>query len=187
MVGHGVGAALLSMSAINVLRSRGLANTDFRDPAAVLRGLNRAFQMERQNNMFFTPWYGVFHRPTRGLTYAAAGHPPAIVLDTGNPEPGEPVALNAPGLMIGVDEASEYVNAHHVLPAPCRLYLFSDGVFGIARPDGTPWGLESFTALLGRPPHPGMAELDSLRRQAEEIQGGPALPDDFSIIRFTFH
>src|SRR5579871_2291847 len=33
--GHGVGAALLSVTAINVLRSAALPATDFRDPAAV--------------------------------------------------------------------------------------------------------------------------------------------------------
>ena len=39
--GHGVGAALLSVTAINVLRSAALPNTDFRDPGAVLSALNK--------------------------------------------------------------------------------------------------------------------------------------------------
>ena len=34
--GHGVGAALLSVSALNAIRGEALPNTDFRDPAAVL-------------------------------------------------------------------------------------------------------------------------------------------------------
>jgi len=54
--GHGVGAALLSISAMNVLRSQALPNVDFRNPGAVLGGLNETFQMERQNNMYFTIW-----------------------------------------------------------------------------------------------------------------------------------
>ena len=58
--GHGVGAALLSVTAINVLRSAALPRTDFRDPGAVLSSLNEAFPMERQNNMYFTIWYGVY-------------------------------------------------------------------------------------------------------------------------------
>ena len=36
--GHGVGASLLSVSAMNVLRSQSLPNTDFRDPGQVLAG-----------------------------------------------------------------------------------------------------------------------------------------------------
>src|SRR5205823_2247965 len=45
--GHGVGASLLSVSAMNVLRSQALPNTDFRDPGQVLRGLSATFQMEK--------------------------------------------------------------------------------------------------------------------------------------------
>ena len=65
--GHGVGAALLSVSALNAIRSQALPQTDFRDPAAVLAALNRAFPMERHNDMFFTAWYGVFDRGRRRL------------------------------------------------------------------------------------------------------------------------
>lgn len=57
--GHGVGAALLSVSALNALRSQSLPQTDFRDPGQVLTALNRAFQMDQQNGLFFTIWYGI--------------------------------------------------------------------------------------------------------------------------------
>ena len=77
--GHGVGAALLSVSVFNVLRTQSLQGTDFGDPAAVLKQLNRVFPMERQNNLIFTIWYGVFERSTRRLTYASGGHPPAVL------------------------------------------------------------------------------------------------------------
>lgn len=187
-VGHGVRAALLAVSAINILRS-GSLEADFHDPEGVLRALNRAFQMERQNNMFFTLWYGVFRRSTRRLTYAAAGHPPAMLLQgLDGPPPVPPVPLGTPGLMIGADDESEFTHAHHVLPPSCRLYLFSDGVFEVSRPDETPWGFESFTSRLGAPGHEGLTELDSLRRAAQEAQGGKELlPDDFSILKFVFH
>src|SRR5262245_28337059 len=78
--GHGVGASLLSVTAINVIRSGSLPNTDFRDPGAVLAALNNAFPMEKQNNMYFTLWYGVYHMPSRTLRHASGGHPPALLL-----------------------------------------------------------------------------------------------------------
>ena len=81
--GHGVGAALLSVSALTAIRSEALPQTDFRDPGAVLAALNRAFPMERHNDMFFTAWYGVFHRPTGVLRWSGGGHPPALLLPTG--------------------------------------------------------------------------------------------------------
>jgi sigma-B regulation protein RsbU (phosphoserine phosphatase) len=77
--GHGVGASLLSVSALNVLRSQSLPNTDFRDPGQVLQGLNLAFDMDLHDNKYFTIWYGVFRKSTRHLFYAGGGHPPALL------------------------------------------------------------------------------------------------------------
>ena len=58
--GHGVGAALLSVSVLNALRSQSLPQTDFRQPGQVLAALNRAFQMDEQNGLYFTIWYGIY-------------------------------------------------------------------------------------------------------------------------------
>ena len=44
--GHGVGAALLSVSVMNMLRSQSLPDTDFKDPQQVLASLNVAFPGE---------------------------------------------------------------------------------------------------------------------------------------------
>jgi len=65
--GHGVGAALLSISVVNVLRTGSLAGTDFRNPSAVLANMNAAFPMEQHNEMYFTGWYGVYSRTSRIL------------------------------------------------------------------------------------------------------------------------
>ena len=69
--GHGVGASLLSVSVINMIRTGTLSGVDFRDPGAVLTSLNEAFPMEKQNDMYFTMWYGVYHVPSRTLKHAA--------------------------------------------------------------------------------------------------------------------
>ena len=78
--GHGVGAALLSVSVMNALRSQTLPETDFKDSKQVLESLNIAFPGEENNDMFFTMWYGVYNKSTRELTYASGGHPPAIFI-----------------------------------------------------------------------------------------------------------
>ena len=80
--GHGVGAALLSISALNVLRAQSLPGVDFKDPSAVLAGLNRTFKMENQNNMYFTIWFGVFQRSSRRLVCSSGGHPPAFASES---------------------------------------------------------------------------------------------------------
>jgi phosphoserine phosphatase RsbU/P len=75
---HGVGAALLSISVMNVIRSGALPGVDPRQPDAVLRALNDMFQMDRHNQMFFTIWYGVYHVPARDhlcLWRSSSRHP----------------------------------------------------------------------------------------------------------------
>ena len=66
--GHGVGPAMLSMSAHNALRQKTLPDTDFRRPGEVLKALNRAFPMAKNQNKFFTIWYGVYDTRTRRLS-----------------------------------------------------------------------------------------------------------------------
>ncbi len=131
--GHGVGSALLSISVLNVLRTQLLLATDFRDPAAVLEGLNRAFPMDRNNDKYFTIWYGVYHVPTRTLRYASAGQHPALLV-TGD---GQGMRLQTEGSVIGVTPEMTYPAASLEVPPGAEIYLFSDGVFEIARPDGS--------------------------------------------------
>ena len=50
---------------MNALRSQSLPQTDFREPGQVLSALNKAFQMDQQNGLYFTIWYGIYHKPTR--------------------------------------------------------------------------------------------------------------------------
>ena len=52
--GHGVSAAMLSVSVVNILREHALPATDFRDPVQVLSRLNATFQMDRPDDQYFT-------------------------------------------------------------------------------------------------------------------------------------
>ncbi|MFK7789066.1 MAG: SpoIIE family protein phosphatase, partial [Phycisphaeraceae bacterium] len=126
VTGHGVGASLLSVSAGNAIRS-GQLSADPRDPAALLQTLNNAFPMERNNDKFFTIWYGVYQRSTRTLTYAAAGHHPAVMLD----EQNKKHSLGMPGLMIGVVPNTKYKAESIQVEPGSRLYLFSDGLYEV--------------------------------------------------------
>lgn len=86
------GAALLSITIANVIRSQALVNTDFGDPAHVLNTLNEMFPMEKHNDMYFTIWYGVYNKEKRLLKYSSAGHPPALLYDLGA-KPLQPIQL----------------------------------------------------------------------------------------------
>lgn len=182
--GHGVGAALLSVSAMNVLRNQSLAGVDFRDPVAVLGGLNRTFDMEKQNQMYFTIWYGVYHRRTKELRYSVGGHPAAILVRKGA---GTYEALKTPGIIIGaMPDESPFQEGLTTLSSGDRLYLFSDGVFEVFDREGKHMlDLEGFAQALVAPAPHGIRKVDAMVDFVRGYQGREAFEDDFSLVEIT--
>jgi sigma-B regulation protein RsbU (phosphoserine phosphatase) len=181
--GHGVGAALLSVSALNAIRSEALPQTDFHDPAAVLAALNKAFPMERQNDMFFTIWYAVFHAPSRRLTWAGGGHPPAVLV---GPDAGPPRLLDSEGPLIGAVEGLEFTADVTVVPPGARLFVFSDGAFEVGLRDGGMWPFRAFLERLTSPPAGPEPRMDSLVTHIRQISGRDEFQDDFSMLELSF-
>ncbi len=182
--GHGVGAALLSVAAINVLRNSALQGIDFRDPGAVLGALNMTFPMERQNFMYFTIWYGVWQVSERKLRYASAGHPPALLVTPVASGRNTVEALAAEGPVVGAIADVKYETKERKIPANAQVYVVSDGTFEIKRADGTMWPTQEFFAFFEEPAQPGMSELERLFNRVKTMHGPGALEDDFSILRF---
>ena len=201
--GHGLGAALLSTSVLNVLRSQSLPGTNFYRPDKVLESLNNMFQMTDQNDKYFTIWYGVYNRVNRQLMYASAGHPPAVLLSSGNegdgaqPQPkngaiasAETLRLRTPGMPIGMMPDATYTWKRCSIPDNSYLYIFSDGVYEVPETSvaetGEILGLDSFIDHIVECPRPG--QLDQLIRHATmpSIEVGEALLDDLSLLEINF-
>jgi sigma-B regulation protein RsbU (phosphoserine phosphatase) len=183
--GHGVGASLLSVSAMHVLSARTLPGTDFREPGQVLAGLNNAFPMEKHDNKYFTIWYGVYCRSARRLAWAGGGHPPPLLV-TGPDRAGAAAKpLKSQGPVIGILEGLPFDADAVELGPYAQLYLFSDGVFEIERPDGTMWTYDEFVPYLaGLSPEEG--PLDRLLEHTRGLHGSDTLADDFSIVQVSF-
>lgn len=184
--GHGVGAALLSISAMNVLRSQTLPDTDFGDPGGMLTSLNQAFQMEEHNNMYFTIWYGVYSRSTRKLCYSSAGHPPSLLINkdpAGNATVSE---LGSPGMVLGGMPGTAYRTETRHLPPGSELFLLSDGVYEIIQPDGALWTFAEFARFMAAAASAGKPEIDELSKQVHGMHGAGPLEDDFSILKLQF-
>lgn len=182
--GHGVGAALLSVSALNVLRSQTLPDTDFRIPDRVLVSLNDAFQMQDHNDLYFTIWYGVFNRVTREIRYASGGHPPALIF-TGDGGASQLITQN---FFIGGMADSTYESSSVTLPpGPARLYIFSDGVYEVDRQaGGAMWTLEELQAYLHPHGPDEPKEIEELYRFLQQLSGKSTLEDDFSMVKVSF-
>ena len=183
--GHGVGAALLSVSLVNVLRNTSLTNTDFHDPSSVLGSLNATFPMERHNDMYFTAWYGVYTRSTGKLCYACGGHPPAVLL---KPDGGA-VKLRAKGPAVGAFPSVCFETESVMIPGGARLYLFSDGAYEIERPDAPMMSYEEFVSVLQTSQTSAGEErqLESIVAEIRRQQGSDDFADDLSIMELRFH
>ena len=186
--GHGVGAALLSVSALNALRSQSLPQTDFRDPGQVLTALNKAFQMDQQNGLFFTIWYGIYHRPTRRLDYAGGGHPPALLMTGPSLAEAEQLQLESGGPMVGAVADLEFTTATCQVGPYGLLSLYSDGAFEVERPDGSTWPFGEFVEFMGQAGRAEATEtgMDALIRHARALKGSDEFADDLSMVEFRF-
>jgi sigma-B regulation protein RsbU (phosphoserine phosphatase) len=177
---HGVGAALLSISVMNLLRSQNLPGVDFCHPAEVLAALNRAFGMESQNNLYFTMWYGVVQKSTRQLRYSSGGHPPAILL-TGPDRAGAHVEkLKTLGPPVGTFPDSVYLVQTTTLQPFNRLFVFSDGAYEIVRQDGSMLTLEEFIQHLAE-----TRDLSATLSYLEKARGLATFEDDLALVQFS--
>jgi sigma-B regulation protein RsbU (phosphoserine phosphatase) len=181
--GHGLDSALLSVTVMNVLRSRALGSVDAGHPGQVLGALNEAFPMEEYGDKFFTIWYGVYDASTATLTYAGAGHPPPLLFE-GVAE--APAQLAGGGPMIGAMPWPEFETASRRVPAGSRLYLYSDGVHEIHKADGGEWPFDEFVAFMARPRRSDAAISDELLAHVRDLHGTPVLDDDFSMVEVRF-
>jgi len=186
--GHGVGAALLSVSAMNALRSQALPNTDFRKPDQVLFALNNAFQMDQQNGLYFTIWYGVLHQPSRRIDYSGGGHPPALLIDGPSAADASLRILESKGPMIGAMTDMEYESGEIQIGDYAKLYMYSDGAYEIELPDETMWPFDKFLAFMSEGPFddPENSKLDALIAHDRKLMGRDEFADDLSIVELTF-
>ncbi len=179
---HGVGPALLSVQALNALRSEALPGVDFREPKQVLTGLNDSFQMEKHNDLYFTIWYGVYRKSDRTLFYGSGGHPPCLLV----PDGGEALELRTPNLMIGGMPDLDFKIDSVAVPRPADLYLYSDGVYEVTLKDGSMWSFAEFKSfLLSRSKESG-GEMDALYEHVLSLHGGESAEDDFSLLKVRF-
>jgi sigma-B regulation protein RsbU (phosphoserine phosphatase) len=186
--GHGVGAALLSVSVMNALRSQALPNTDFRQPSRVLFALNNAFQMDQQNGLYFTIWYGVFHKPSRRVDFSGGGHPPALLIGGPNAESATLQILDSKGPMIGAVTDLEYDWASTTLDAFAKIYILSDGAYEIEKTDQNMWPFSEFLAYMSQGPHDGSdgSKMDKLIAHDQMLMGKDDFADDLSIVELIF-
>lgn len=183
--GHGLGAALPSVSVLNLLRSRAIPNLNYYQPSDVLSALNNTFQMTYQNTKYFTIWYGVYNCVNRQLIYASAGHPPAILL--AKKDIIQVKQLETSGIPVGMFPDAEYINNFCNIEEFSSLYIFSDGAYEIHLPNGTIWYIEAFIELLKDCHNFQECNLDKILNYLLALNYKDTFDDDLSILQINFN
>ena len=189
VVGHGVPAALLSVTLAQVLsfsrRRASLAGSgSFADrrlvasPKAAVERLNQLFPMNQESRQYFTLLYGVLHLPTRRLRYVTAGHPAPVLL----PADGPARHLGAGGFPVGLAKQPDYKERTADLAPGDRLFVYTDGLLEAADEEDREFG----AARLGEEVQRGRdlplaAGVQALEAAAKTWAGG-SLHDDLSIL-----
>ncbi|HUB67376.1 MAG TPA: GAF domain-containing SpoIIE family protein phosphatase [Candidatus Methylacidiphilales bacterium] len=185
VTGHGLGSALLAVTALELLRNR-MAQVDFSRPSAVIDRLNRTFQMKDHAGKFFSAWYGVYSRSKRQITYANAGHPPTLLLTHENGKPR--LVRTAPGgSVLGVLPEIQAPEITIGFPAFSELYLFTDGIYELPDSQGGHGSYDEFFAWLEKKSAEGRSPWEAMLQWHKEAAEKHLIGDDVTMLRFAAH
>ena len=143
--------------------------------------------MEQQNGLFFTIWYGIYHRTTRQLAYSGGGHPPALLWTGPDAATARMLSLESQGPMVGAVDGLDFATSHCQVEAYGLLSLYSDGAFEVERGDGTTWPFGDFVSFMtGVAGDPAASSMDQLIAHARALQGVDEFADDLSMVELIF-
>jgi serine phosphatase RsbU (regulator of sigma subunit) len=174
VTGHGVDATADMAMAKFVFRS--LAR-EHPEPSDFLASANDVICGEIASGKFITMTYVTVDGEGGHVACASAGHPaPRVVLPG-----GETRALQAHGLVLGIDGGQQYAEVRAELPRGASLVLYTDGVVE-ARREGELYGDERLDALLSeRCELPPRELAAAVAADAREYSGGE-LADDLAVV-----
>jgi len=179
-VGHGIPAALLTVFVKKSLRTKHIEGKhyDLIPPAEALRLLNAdLLSAELQETPFITMVYGLYNEATRECTWARAGHPEPLLLDSS----AALKPLDGGGPLLGIFPDATFETSTRVLEPGQRLLLYSDGaerVEPICR--SNPGRLREI--LQGAALLPLEALLDTVLDAVRGATGGRRLADDVTLV-----
>lgn len=179
--GKGVPAGLLMAMCRSLLRAVSLTNAS---PSLVLAAVNRYLFPDIREDMFISMIYGVLDPQSGSLTFARAGHDPALVFRKAS---GEVETLRPKGLALGIDggDVFERVTRDETVElssGDCVL-LFTDGVKEAVNQSEEEFGMERLAEVFGSAAAMGAeAVVKQVQDAVETFTGEGPQMDDVTIV-----
>jgi serine phosphatase RsbU (regulator of sigma subunit) len=139
--GHSIAAAVVAIMTRFTFAEVAKRTTS---PGEVLTALNQRLCGITEER-FVTAFYGVFHRRTRILRYANAGHPYPLWVEH---ESGLVKPLSAQGFLLGIVPDEIYTEREVQLAPGDTLCFFTDGLLEARNEIGEQFGTKNLTACL---------------------------------------
>jgi len=183
VTGHGLGSALLAVTALELLRNP-VAQVDFSRPSTVIDRLNRTFQMKDHAGKFFSVWYGVYSRSAGTITYANAGHPPPLLVTR---EDGKPKLTQTEygGSVLGIMPDLKVKEMTLNFPPGSELHLFTDGLYELREIDGGHGSYDEFRDWLDSHCMEDRSVWDAMLRWLHLACAKDVIDDDVTLLRFA--
>ncbi len=170
--GHGVPAALIaSMVKLAAVSQRARGDC----PSELLTGMNDTLIGNTQRQ-FVTAGYVYLNAVSQEFRYAAAGHPPMLLL-----REGKVTAITENGMPLALFKVAAYETLGGSLQSGDRLVLYTDGVLEAANRQLEEFGEERLHALV-RASGAGTATEAADRIVAAIQQWSPAQGDDVTVV-----
>ena len=190
--GHGVAAALLSMSLSRALTAASdgsgvllLANGSEKlkanSPSRVAELMNERFPMNLDTNQYFTLLYGILDTQTFTFRFVRGGHPAPILVSENSAHELD-VAC---GPAIGIVPRTRYEEHSVQLQPGDRLLFFTDGLEEANNQQGEEFGVQRLLDSLARHRGETLNEMiGDLVNEVDHFSAGTPQHDDITIVGF---
>jgi phosphoserine phosphatase RsbU/P len=138
--------------------------------------------MELYSGLYFTLCYVVYNFANSTLRYSGAGHPPLVLLNESGIN-----SLESQNIFIGAVDSLNYQYDELKIDKTSSLYIFSDGVFELEKPNKEMYTFSEFQKVLQEFHVKSDPGLLNLYRNAQKICGKEFLEDDFSLLTVRFN
>jgi serine phosphatase RsbU (regulator of sigma subunit) len=177
--GHGVPAALLT-SVTKVLFRTGVEQCS--NPADLIAWLNRQISTYLATGEFITVFIGWWNHTKSALSYAGAGHPPAVVLSR---DSGQLDWLHVSQGIIGVIPDQEFSQREIILGCGTRVICYTDGITEASNPQQDFFGEERLAEACRRQNGVSLESMvERVFTEIDQFTGGEAQNDDQAMLAF---
>ena len=178
--GKGIGAALTMAGLQASLRAQARIAED--NLTGLMGNLNRLVYEVSSDNRYATFFYAHYEPRSLQLTYVNAGHNPPLVLRKSGPQ-WQVIRLDVGGGVIGLLQASSYLQGAFTLKAGDLVFAFTDGISEAMNAQEEEWGEENLIEAAKTCEGLSASECASrIMTAAQDFTAGAPQYDDMTLV-----